>query len=87
MPHNCFPCDVACSTCYGGFLNKPLTTNCKLCDYDNGFYHYVDEERTCISNKTKEYWEDIYGPLYLDKTGKKSEWRWRHCHKNFDDLF
>ena len=82
MPHNCHPCNISCSTCFGGFLNKPLTTNCKLCDYDNGFYHYIGEERTCISYETKGYWETIYGPLYLDKTGKKSEWRWKNCHKN-----
>ena len=84
-PHNCHRCDVACSSCYGPHLFKPITTNCIKCDYDNGYYHYVDEERTCISFKNKTFWEDIYGPLYLDKTpgkGRESEWRWRHCHRN-----
>ena len=84
-PHNCYPCDIACDTCYGGFLYKPMTTNCKVCDYANGYYHYVDEERTCIKFENKTFWEELYGPLYLDKTpgvGKESEWRWRHCHPN-----
>ena len=84
-PHNCHKCNVACSSCYGPFLFKPMTTNCIKCDYDNGYYHYVDEERTCISYRNKTFWEDIYGPLYLDKTpgeGRESEWRWKHCHTN-----
>ena len=84
-PHNCYPCDKACSSCYGAFLYKPKTTNCKKCDYKNGYYHFVNEERTCISYETKEEWEQEYGPIYLDKTpgeGKEEEWRWRLCHKN-----
>ena len=84
-PHFCHPCNVSCSSCFGPFLLKPATTNCKKCDYKNGYYHFVDDERTCISYGTKEYWESIHGPLYLDKTpgeDKKEEWRWKQCHKN-----
>ena len=86
IPHNCPNCNISCSSCYGPFLTKPLTTNCKKCDYKNGYYHYFDDERTCISYETKEYWEEVYGVvIYLDKTpgeDKKEEWRWRLCHKN-----
>ena len=81
----CYRCNISCSSCYGGFLFKPLTTNCKKCDYENGYYHYDNEERTCISYETKEYWETVYGPIYLDKTpgdNNKDKWRWKQCHKN-----
>ena len=84
-PHNCPMCDVACSSCYGPFLFKPITTNCIKCDYGKEFYHLAEEERTCINPRNKTIWEDIYGPIYLDKTpgeGRESEWRWRRCHKN-----
>ena len=91
-PHNCLPCHKACSTCWGGFLEKPdRTTNCKKCDYNNNYFHYEFDERTCISNDTKKEWEEYYGyGLYLDKSAgedKKSEWRWRHCHRNCAECF
>ena len=91
-PHNCYPCDKACKTCYGGFLERPdRTTNCKKCDYANNYFHYEFDERTCISNDTKQEWQDYYGSaLYLDKSAgedKKSEWRWRHCHSNCAECF
>ena len=66
-------------------LYKPLITNCKKCDYKNGYYHFINKEKTCISYETKEYWEKEYGPIYLDKTpgeNKKNKWRWKVCHKN-----
>ena len=59
-------------------LYKPLITNCKKCDYKNGYYHFINKEKTCISYETKEYWEKEYGPIYLDKTpgeSKKDKWR------------
>ena len=82
-PHNCPNCNISCSSCYGPFLDKPLTTNCIKCDYKNGYYHYFDDERTCISESTKKYWEGVYGlVLYLDKTqgeDKKELWRCLPC--------
>ena len=90
-PHLCKRCDVSCSSCYGPFLLKPPTTNCKKCDYKNNYFHYEFDERTCISNETKEYWQDVYGiAIYLDKSAgenKKEEWRWRHCHENCAECF
>ena len=91
-PHNCPPCNISCTSCYAGFLERPdRTTNCKKCDYKNNYFHYEFDERTCISNETKEYWQDYYGgALYLDKSAgedKKSEWRWRHCHSNCAECF
>ena len=91
-PHNCERCDRACSTCWGGFLEKPdRTTNCKKCDYDENYFHYEFDERTCISNNTKKEWEKYYGhAIYLDKSddpNDKSKWRWRHCHDNCAECF
>ena len=91
-PHFCKRCNVSCSTCYGPFLFKPIpTTHCKKCDYDNDYFHYELDERTCISNETKEYWQDVYGvAIYLDTTpgpDKKQEWRWRNCHENCAECF
>jgi ABC-type multidrug transport system fused ATPase/permease subunit len=86
-PHNCKKCNKACQSCYGPLLNKPVkTTNCKKCDYEKGFYHYIDDERTCISKDTQEEWEEYYNiSIYLDDSegeDQKDKWRWRHCHKN-----
>ena len=86
IPHNCERCNISCYDCYGPFQLKPYTTtNCKRCDYESGYYHYIGEEKTCISYETKEYWEGVIGsPIYLDETPKddKSKWRWKLCHKN-----
>ena len=87
IPHNCRNCDISCSTCFGKRIyTNPQTTNCKLCDYKNGYYHYEKDNRTCISYETQEEWEIIYNhSLYLDKTpgeDNKEKWRWRHCHDN-----
>ena len=91
-PHFCKRCNISCSSCYGPFLSISIpTTNCKKCDYDNNYFHYEFDERTCISNETKEYWQDVYGvAIYLDNTpgpDKKQEWRWRHCHENCLECF
>ena len=83
IPHNCHHCNDSCYDCYGKNIMSPVqTTNCKRCDYDNGYYHYEYDERTCISNKTQNDWEEYLDQgLYLDDTPKdKKDWRWRHCH-------
>ena len=86
-PHNCKNCNKACHSCYGPLLNEPIkTTNCIKCDYEKGFYHYIGDERTCISKETQEEWEDYYNTsIYLDDNAgedQKDKWRWKHCHKN-----
>ena len=90
-PHFCKKCNISCSSCYGPFLKKPPSTNCKKCDYNNNYFHYEFDERTCISNNTKEYWQEVIGmAIYLDTTSgpdKKEEWRWRHCHENCAECF
>ena len=89
-PHFCKRCDISCSSCYGPLL-VGKTTNCKKCDYDNNFFHYEDDERTCISNETKSYWQDALGiVIYLDTSAgpnNKEKWRWRHCHENCAECF
>ena len=84
-PHNCPNCNISCSSCFGAAMMKPTqTTNCKKCDYENGYYHYEHDNRTCISYETQEAWEKYFNrSIYLDTTpgpDKKSEWRWRFCH-------
>ena len=83
---NCPRCDIACSSCYGKFLFNPNTTNCKKCDYGKGYYHYIDDLRTCISEETQDKWEEYFGfAIYLDKNNNstdKSTWRWKKCHEN-----
>ena len=90
-PHFCRSCNVSCSSCYGGFLEYIPTTNCIKCDYENNFYHYDLNIKTCISNETKSYWEEVLGTaLYLDKSAgenNKEKWRWKHCHKNCAECF
>ena len=92
-PHNCLACNVSCSSCWGPFYldPKPPTTNCKKCNYAENYFHYEGDERTCISNGTKKYWEEIIGSaIYLDKSAgedQKEKWRWRHCHPNCDECF
>ena len=91
IPHNCPDCNISCNGCYDIFDIKIPTTNCKLCDYDNNYFHYEFNNRTCISNETKKYWESLLGVvIYLDKTpgpDKKHLWRWRHCHPNCAECF
>ena len=88
-PHFCKRCNESCYDCHGPFLEKPITTtNCKRCDYQNGYYHLEGEERTCISYETKQYWKDVLGyPIYLDKnnTEDKTKWRWKPCHPNCEE--
>ncbi len=84
-PHNCPNCNISCSSCFGAALMKPTqTTNCKKCDYENGYYHYELDNRTCISYETQEAWEKYFNrSIYLDSTpgpDKKPLWRWRLCH-------
>ena len=91
-PHNCQKCNESCYNCYYKFVEKPFpTTNCIKCDYDNDYFHFEGDERTCISNGTKEYWEWVFGrAIYLDKTpgkDKKYLWRWRYCHENCAECF
>ena len=91
LPHFCRKCDIACASCKGPFLDYVPTTNCIKCDYENNYFHFEDYEPTCISNETKEYWENVthYG-LYLDKSPgeeHKDQWRWRKCHKNCAQCF
>jgi len=83
-PHNCYPCDKSCSSCYEAFLETVPTTNCKRCKYEEDYFPYENDTRTCISQETRDKWEKVFGPLYLDKTGgeNKEAWVWRHCHKN-----
>ena len=90
-PHNCRDCNISCNTCFGPFLEEVPTTNCKLCDYDNNYFHYEYNNKTCISNDTKKYWESVLGvAIYLDRSPgpeKKHLWRWRHCHPNCAECF
>ena len=86
IPHNCKRCNESCYNCYNKFelLPKP-NTNCKKCDYKNGYYHFFDDEKICISVGTQDYWEDVFNrSMYLDKTPEDDEtkWRWRYCHEN-----
>ena len=91
IPHFCKKCDVSCKKCHGKFLEDVPTTNCITCDYENNYFHYEGDLRTCISNETQEYWENVTGSgLYLDKSGgenDKKKWRWRKCHPNCDKCF
>ena len=91
LPFLCKDCNISCLTCHGPFLKEVPTTNCKVCDYDNNYFHYEFNEKTCISNETKKYWESVLGSaLYLDKSAgpdKKDLWRWKHCHPNCAECF
>ena len=87
--HNCYKCDDACASCYGfPILTDELnTTNCKEddCIFEEGFFPYEKEHRTCISKGTQEYWERIYDHgIYLDKSAGNDTktWIWRNCHDN-----
>ena len=86
IPHNCEKCNESCYNCYNKFELKPKpNTNCKKCDYENGYYHFFDDEKICISIGTQDYWEDVFNrSMYLDKTPEDDEtkWRWRYCHEN-----
>ena len=66
-----------------------MTTNCKRCYYEDGFYPYENNSKTCISEDTQDYWEEIFdNGIYLDKSGGDEEtWVWRNCHKNCRKCF
>ena len=85
VPHNCSPCNESCYDCHYKFVLEPSpNTNCKRCDYENGYYHFENDTKICISEETQEYWEGVYNhAFYLDKTpGDKTLWRWKYCHSN-----
>ena len=89
IPHNCKNCDISCSSCFGPFLSKikPFpTTNCIKCDYENGYYHYFYDNRTCISYVNQSEWEIVLNhSIYLDDSAgeeNKDKWRWKPCHRN-----
>ena len=86
LAFNCKKSNESCYSCYSSFiLELYSTTNCKICNYEKGYYHFINDSRTCISLKTKDYWENIFNnSIYLDKnqTNDKSKWLWRLCHKN-----
>ena len=83
-PHNCYLCNESCYSCFEEFLPSVPTTNCKRCKYEEDYFPYEKDNRTCISQETRDYWESVLGPIYLDKTGgeNKESWVWRHCHPN-----
>ena len=87
--YNCYPCDIACEQCHGPFLDDVPTTNCKehYCNYDDDYYPFEDDFRTCFNESDKGRWEDLLGldeVLFLDKSAgsNKRDWVWRRCHKN-----
>ena len=85
--HDCYKCDDSCYSCYGDhiFTTTTNTTNCKKCNYEKNYFPYEDENRTCISEETQDFWEEIYGHgIYLDKSAgeEKETWVWRKCHPN-----
>ena len=69
-PHNCERCNESCYNCWGAFFETPSpNTNCKKCDYKNGYYHFFADEKICISYETYSYWKEVLGhSMYLDKT-------------------
>ena len=88
-PHNCSNCNISCTSCYGPFINPPFpqaTTNCKRCNYKDGYYPFAEDNRTCISNETQKYWESVFGrAIYIDTNGDANnteKWVWRYCHEH-----
>ena len=85
FPHNCIRCNESCYTCTNKFTIEPITsTNCKICNYEKGYYHFFLDESICISRNTQNYWEKIFNrSIYLDVTPQSdNELRWRFCHSN-----
>ena len=85
--HDCHKCNESCFSCYGPFISSPkedMTTNCIRCYYEEGFSPYENNNKTCISEDTQDYWEEIFeNGIYLDKSGgDKEKWVWRKCHEN-----
>ncbi len=84
-PHFCYPCNESCSSCFEAFLKSVPTTNCKRCKYEENYFPLEDDNRTCISYETRDYWEGALGyPIYLNKSAgeNKESWVWKRCHKN-----
>ena len=85
FPHNCIRCNESCYTCTNKFTIEPIaSTNCKICNYEKGYYHFFLDESICISRNTQNYWEKIFNrSIYLDVTPQSdNELRWRFCHSN-----
>ena len=87
--YNCYPCDIACEQCHGPLDYGVPTTNCKenYCNYDENYFPFEDDFRTCFNESDKERWEDLLGieeVLFLDKSAgnNKRDWVWRKCHNN-----
>ena len=87
--YNCPECDIACEKCYGPFLDNVPTTNCKehFCNYNDSYYPYEDDYRTCFNESDKTKWEErlkLDQVLFLDKSKSNNprDWVWRKCHKN-----
>ena len=87
--YNCYPCDIACEQCHGPIDYGVPTTNCKenYCNYEDNYFPYEEDFRTCFNESDKERWEDLLGieeVLFLDKSAgnNKRDWVWRKCHNN-----
>ena len=87
--YNCPRCDVACEECYGPLDYSIPTTNCKFnhCNYEDGYYPYEDDLRTCFNVSDKGRWEQLLKldqVLFLDKSKSNNprDWMWRKCHSN-----
>ena len=86
--HNCYRCDNSCLTCKGSFIPE-VTTNCKKCFTENGYYPYEKDDSICINDDTQDYWEEVFDVgIYLDKPSDDNEtWVWRNCHENCRKCF
>jgi len=85
--YNCTFCNDSCTSCYGPFYEtpKPPSTNCKRCNYEENYFPFEGDNKTCISTETQDYWEIVIGSaIFLDKSGgeQKEKWIWRRCHHN-----
>ena len=80
IPHNCPRCNVSCSTCLDSFRSLPRpTTNCIKCNNTLGYFPFENDTSICISNKTQEYWEYVFGrAIFFDETVNL----WRYCHEH-----
>ena len=87
--HNCYRCDLSCFSCHGDFIPK-VTTNCKKCFTENGYYPFKGDKTICINNDTQDYWEEVFGVgIYLEKPNldDPETWEWDTCHENCRKCF
>ena len=86
LPHNCIRCNESCYTCRDKFILEPTpSTNCKICNYEKGYYPFFADESICISGSTQKYWEKVFNhSIYLDFSNQYDykQFRWRFCHSN-----